>query len=261
MNDTKTIIKSGIRRLLGYLASKQLGQLRTTDSLTACHVANAIRDALGNRLDSNERIWIEKIEKLRCELNTNTADLFLTDYGAGKPNLNRLEEDMRDGITTATTVSKICKASKPYFWALLLFKLTREFKPNISVELGTCLGISAAYQAAAQAINGKGFLITMEGATMLASLSEKNLKNLDLNNTTVICGRFQDSLDKILHTHQPIDYVFIDGHHDEQATVSYFKSFSSNLSEAAIVIFDDISWSNGMRSAWSCMWLVWGMSR
>ena len=68
------------------------------------------------------------------------------------------------------------KGSKHYFWSLLLFKLIREFKPLNSVELGTCLGISGAYQAAAQKLNKSGRLITLEGAKSLASLAEKNLQ-------------------------------------------------------------------------------------
>ena len=49
---------------------------------------------------------------------------------------------------------------------------------------------------------------------------------------------------------KPIDYAFIDGHHDEKATISYFEKVMPHLSKNAILVFDDISWSDGMRRAW-----------
>ena len=49
---------------------------------------------------------------------------------------------------------------------------------------------------------------------------------------------------------KPIDYAFIDGHHDEKATIVYFESFVPSLSDKALIVFDDISWTKGMRQAW-----------
>ena len=64
---------------------------------------------------------------------------------------------------------------------------------------------------------------------------------------TVITGRFQDVLDDTLADLREVDYVFIDGHHDEKATLDYFNRIYPFLSKNAIVLFDDISWSEGMK--------------
>ena len=141
-------------------------------------------------------------------------------------------------------------AGKLYFRSLLSFKLVAEFKPLKSIELGTCLGISGAYHASAQMLNESGSLTTLEGAQSLASLAEKNLPQLGSDNTRVVSGRFQDNSDKVLTENKPIDYVFIDGHHDEQATIAYFEKFMPYLSKNSMLVFDDISWSDGMRHAW-----------
>ena len=45
--------------------------------------------------------------------------------------------------------------------------------------------------------------------------------------------------------------MVIDGHHDEQATIAYFEKFIPYLSKNSIIVFDDISWSDGMRRAWN----------
>jgi predicted O-methyltransferase YrrM len=112
------------------------------------------------------------------------------------------------------------------------------------------LGISGAYQASAQKLNQKGDIVTLEGAESLASLARKNFHSLGLDNARVVTGRFQDTLDRVLIEYEPIDYAFIDGHHDEEATITYFQQILPHISEKSILIFDNISWSKGMRRAW-----------
>lgn len=251
MSFPKLVVKSALKKRAIFQARKILKQLHSINIPAVNKIANAIDDTFNDNLSSEEKKWVDRIEELRSVLSADSTEITFTDYGAGSPKLNRTEKEMYDGVVITTTVSNVCKSSKPRFWALVLFKLIREFKPTTSIELGTCLGISAAYQAAAYKINNKGGITTMEGADSLASLSEKNLRKLGLDNVIVICGKFQDTLDRVLSENKPIDYAFIDGHHDEKATISYFESFIPNLSNKAIIVFDDISWSSGMRQAWN----------
>ena len=251
MHLLKLTAKSALGRLIRFQARKKLQKLRSINIPAAHKIANAIDDALNDNLHYEEKVWIDRIEELRSVLRANLTEITVMDYGAGSPKDNRKQEEMYNGVAATMNVSNACKTSKPRFWALVLFKLIREFKPTTSIELGTCLGISAAYQAAAHKINDKGSITTMEGAASLASLSEKNLRKLGLDNAVVVCGRFQDNLDRVLNENKPIDYAFIDGHHDEEASLSYFESFVPYLSNKAILVFDDISWSNGMRRAWN----------
>ena len=234
-----------------YQAEIKLSQLRNIKKPKADKIVNAIHDALKNNLEPEEKKWVDRIEEKRRVLNSSSTKISITDFGAGKPNIARAEAEMYQGVNRDTTVGETCRiASKPYFWSLLLFKLIREFKPSNSIELGTCLGISGAYQAAAQKLNKSGRLITLEGAKSLASLAEKNFQQLGLDNAYVVSGRFQDNLDRVLTENKPVDYAFIDGHHDEKATISYFEKFMPYLSKNSIIVFDDISWSDGMRHAW-----------
>lgn len=250
MNTIKSVVNNVLRRIAAFQAHKKAAQLRSFNIQSVNKIANAIDDALKVNLNFEEKQWVDRIEELRSVLSSDLSEITLTDFGAGSPKDNRTAKEMYNGVDTSMNVSDICIASKPRIWALILFKLIREFKPTTSIELGTCLGISAAYQAAAHKINDKGSITTMEGAASLASLSEKNLLKLGLNNAIVVCGRFQDNLDRLLNEKRPINYAFIDGHHDEVAAISYFESFVPNLSNKAIIVFDDISWSNGMRRAW-----------
>ena len=119
--------------------------------------------------------------------------------------------------------------------------------------MGTCLGISASYQATALKLNRSGKIITLEGAESLASLATQNFQMLNLDNVNVVVGPFHNTLDKVLDKYKPIDYMFIDGHHDEKATLDYFEQVYPFLSEKAMLLFDDISWSNGMKRAWAAL--------
>jgi predicted O-methyltransferase YrrM len=117
--------------------------------------------------------------------------------------------------------------------------------------MGTCLGISACYIASALKLNGRGHLVTLEGASAFADVAKENLKALGLNNTSINVGKFSGTLSNALQTMQPVEFLFIDGHHDRDATLDYFAQSRPYLATSNIVVFDDIDWSDGMREAWA----------
>jgi len=215
-------------------------------------LANILKITLKNDLIPEEKVWIDKIEKLRENLNASTTEISLVDYGAGKSDEHRTQQDMYTGKTVTTTVGEVCRSgSKSPFWSFLLFNLVREFKPAVCIELGTCLGISTSYQAVALSLNKAGKIVTIEGATTLAKCAEQNIEAIGLENVRVVAGRFQDVLDEVLNESGPVDFVFIDGHHDEKATMRYFDQIIPFLANQGVVlVFDDISWSPGMKKAW-----------
>jgi len=225
--------------------------LRADDDPRASAIATAIADAVSGDAPPDERSWIERIEKLRRRLYASAEKLDVVDYGAGSADMSLSAEQMYEGRTIETTVGeRAARASQPPQWCLLLMRLVRELEPASCLELGTSVGMSAAYQAAALELAGKGELVTIEGSPAVADLARANLSELGLGRVEVRTGRFQDVLDELLRERAPIDYAFIDGHHDEQATVSYFRQLLPHLSDGAVLVFDDITWSAGMRRAW-----------
>jgi predicted O-methyltransferase YrrM len=129
--------------------------------------------------------------------------------------------------------------------------LVYHFKPRSCVELGSCLGLSAAYQATALKINNAGFLSTLEGSTEFSKIASETLAFCSVESfAKVISGPFHTTLPLLLNRIDPIDYAFIDGHHDCDATLKYFDLFKSHSSQNALFVFDDISWSDGMKAAW-----------
>ena len=224
----------------------------------SCPVAQAVGRALAADIDGHfsfdESDWISRIERLRSGLLSDRHEIKIIDYGAGLPDAHLTTEEMYRGRLVVGTVDEICRgASKSSQSAALLFRLIREIQPDICIELGTSLGISSCYLAAAMRLNGFGRIVTLEGSPALVIAARNNFQGLDLTNISIIEGRFQDTLKDVLLAQQPIDVAFIDGHHDERATVAYFEQILPALSSRALLVFDDITWSPGMQRAWQAI--------
>ena len=69
-----------------------------------------------------------------------------------------------------------------------------------------------------------------------------------LDNIELRVGRFQDTLPAAL-AEGPLGYAFVDGHHDEEATLEYFERLLPHAPEA-VLVFDDIRWNDRMERAW-----------
>jgi predicted O-methyltransferase YrrM len=192
-----------------------------------------------------------KVNEIRDGYLASSETVNITDYGAGSSSSKRTKEQMYEGVSSKVNISDVCRrASSPNKWGELIFKIIRDFKPENCLELGTCLGISGAYQISALKLNGHGKFTTIEGSEELAKYADSNLKKLNYQDYTVHIGRFIDVLPNILSKDHPIDFAFIDGHHDKMATQEYYELIYPFLSKKSIVIFDDINWSNGMKDVW-----------
>lgn len=202
-------------------------------------VLDGLRAATRGRPAPDEAAWIARIELLRSLLATSPRPLSLSDLGVGR------------AVGSARTVGSMTRSSKPPRWAYLLFRLVRSVRPACCLELGACVGISAAYQAAALELNGAGRLVTLEGAAELAARSARTLEELDLAaRAEVRVGRFAETVGPALADLRPVDWAFIDGDHAEDATLDYADRILAAAGPEAVLVFDDINWSDGMRSAW-----------
>ncbi|MFQ6616141.1 MAG: O-methyltransferase [Fidelibacterota bacterium] len=233
-------------RVMRQLLQSEDGDLRS--------LGEVLQKVRMRQFSSREGRWIGKIESLRKRLKTSHMDIEVVDFGAGRPGLQMSADEMRRGKVVKRTIGEICRTdAHPGKWALMLFSLIRKFRPIVCLELGTGLGISAAYQWAGLQLNGSGRLITLEGSTVLAGLAQAHLDELGLGMNPPVVGRFEDTLPEVLRESNPIDFVFIDGHHDGRATVSYVDQILPYLADGAVIVLDDIAWSRDMKMAWQAV--------
>lgn len=189
-------------------------------------------------MDNRRFPSFNRIEDLRRELKKDQTKLTVADFGAG----SQISKGQQ------RSVASIAKhAAKRPRLAQLLFRSVQYFQPAAVLELGTSLGISAAYLAAA---NPSIPVITLEGAAELGKAAENNFKTLGLENITVMHGRFDERLPEVLPSLPRPTLVYIDGNHQQAPTIAYFKLLKDELGKDAILIFDDIHWSPGMETAW-----------
>lgn len=240
-----------LRMVRRHKAKHALVQLASHRSPKLRAIGEALQESIANTLSGGEQERIALIEQRRSFLRNSKNKLSIIDYGAGKPDSQRTKEQMEKGVRSTALVADLCKASRPPFWATVLFKLIRKLGPLSCVELGSCVGISASYQATALSINGKGKLVTLEGSPEIANIANETLGSLHLHTTAVVTGPFHETLKGVLESLKPVDFFFNDGHHDHDAVMRYYHESLPYLSDEAVIVFDDISWSPGMRRAWS----------
>jgi predicted O-methyltransferase YrrM len=178
------------------------------------------------------------IEQLRSELLHDNRVITITDLGAGSHVNNNKKKQVKQLAKSALKPAKL---------AQLIYRFANEFQPRNIVELGTCLGVTTSYLAKA-APSAK--ITSIEGCPETAMVARENLAKLHIQNTEILTGNFDKILPEVIATESLIDFVFIDGNHRKEATLSYFKQCLPALHEGSVIIFDDIYWSREMAEAW-----------
>ncbi len=132
--------------------------------------------------------------------------------------------------------------------AQLLYRLAKDVNPRTIIELGTCLGVTTLYlQSAAP----KARVYTLEGCPETAAVANENFEKAGFKNIDLITGNFDETLPGIIDNVNQLDFVFVDGNHQKEATLKYFEWCLPKVHEGTLIIFDDIYWSEDMKEAWA----------
>ena len=108
-------------------------------------VGTALQEVIDGKFSDQEQEIIDAIELRRDALLHSDKEIDYVDYGAGSSDRGRTMEEMDHGVESVVRVDSISNASKPLFWAEILFKLIRHLQPQSCLELGTCVGICLLY--------------------------------------------------------------------------------------------------------------------
>lgn len=189
-------------------------------------------------LKTENKPVFEKIEKIRKNMLRDQSIVKIRDFGAGFGGKQYQEKKIQ-------FIASHSSKSKKY--SQLLYRIIAYFTPSVILELGTSVGISAMYQAAA-APGSK--ITTMEGCENTAKIAAANFKNAGFENITQITGDFDEILPSFLAITPRLDYVFIDGNHRKEPVLKYFNACLQNINKHSFFIIDDINWSAEMAEAW-----------
>ncbi|RIA10297.1 putative O-methyltransferase YrrM [Flavobacteriaceae bacterium MAR_2010_72] len=186
--------------------------------------------------DKTQYSAYDTLKAYRKTLLEQPDSVQVKDFGAGS---KRFKSNQRQ-------VSRIAKTSGSSFKrAKLLFRLSQYLKPKYSLELGTSLGIGT--QALALG-NPEGQVTSIEGSPEIANQAAQHLESFGIKNINLKLGSFGEVLPNLEPL--PWDLIFIDGHHQKEATLQYFETLLTSVHNDTMMIFDDIYWSKGMTQAW-----------
>jgi predicted O-methyltransferase YrrM len=227
------------RRVLTRLASRgtesELRTLERFDNPVAPRLARALA-RMRSRQATSAETWIQRIEGERAKLLASGAPLALPGEKEGP-------------YDAGMSVRQACQASRRREDGVALHLLVAELKPERIIELGTNVGISSAYMAAALADAGRGTLVTLEASPARSQVARRMHQSLGLGQVEYVLGLFDQTLESALG--EPVDFAFIDGHHQYEPTLDYFDRIWARSKEGAVFVFDDIRWSLGMERAWN----------
>ena len=191
-----------------------------------------MRSIVSNKIKKeNEAAVIHFVKSNR----DNEAIINVSDYGAKSKKLKKKR-----------VVKQIFKTSSSYGKSgELLYHLCKHFKPNRILELGTSIGMGSLYMHLGAP---KCKLITIEGCPETFNQAKRNLKKYPIE---FINSTFNDGIKK-LNT-ECFDLIFIDGHHDGKALLSYVKDLKEYIHDDTIIVLDDIRWSASMLKSWNLL--------
>ncbi|MEL6717711.1 MAG: class I SAM-dependent methyltransferase [Bacteroidota bacterium] len=189
--------------------------------------------------DRRDFYAFDEIEALRHLLLRDRNTIQVTDFGAGSQVHKSNEREIRKMARHSITSPSFCR---------ILFRIINLYKPQQILELGTSLGIATLYQSFA-ALNSN--VTTIEGCPNIATRAKQHFDLLGAKNIHTIVGQFETILPDVLQSLECLDFVFLDGNHQKNATLDYFERCLEKAHEDSIFIFDDIHWSEGMETAWT----------
>lgn len=131
----------------------------------------------------------------------------------------------------------------------MIARLIVDLRIDSILELGTSLGVSTAYMAAAR---DSAQIVTIEGLPAVARLAEENLTSAGFKNVRVITGDITEQIDDAIDAlpGKMVGLAFIDGDHSKEATLRFFEKIAARHAPMSVLVFDDIYWSKGMTEAW-----------
>jgi predicted O-methyltransferase YrrM len=92
---------------------------------------------------------------------------------------------------------------------------------------------------------------TLEGCPQTARVALETFEQAGFKAIELITGNFDNNLPTVIKNLDQLDFVFVDGNHQKDATLKYFEWCLPKVHDDTILIFDDIYWSEGMKEAWA----------
>jgi predicted O-methyltransferase YrrM len=214
----------------------------------------ALRVLLGEAPAPQARALANRLERWRAALSAR-PEVYRYAYDERAAQPVRWPDDAARADGEEVSLRWLASAaSVPERWGLFLHMCAQGIGARTVLELGAGTGMSGAYLAAASCVES---LLSLEGSPPLARVAAETLAQVS-DRARVVEGAFEAELPRVLaglHADgRRLDLAYIDGHHDEVATLAYLAALRPHLRRGALVVLDDIR-------LWRGMWEAWGRAR
>ncbi len=209
---------------------------KTAHGVHSPFVYKFITELLENK--NEDYYTFKELDTVRDSLLENETVLEITDFGAGSKVFKDNKRKVSDLVKYGTSKAKFSE---------LYFKLVNFTDSQFIVELGTSIGLNTLYLAKA---NSKSTVYTLEGCPEIATFAKKLLEQNGVQNCYVINDTFEKAFPKLLSEIPKLDFLYIDGNHNYQSTINYFKLGLAKKHNHSVFVFDDIKWNAEMQKAW-----------
>lgn len=230
---------SSLHRILAFLRHFFTSWNTSGEGIHSPYLFELVRFVLRDR---NSYYRFADIERRRDLLLACEDELEVMDYGSqGSPEGKHVQR-------------RVCDIAKNHLESpqvgQVLFRLVNwmgqhEKRPLEILELGTSLGITTAYLAAASSRN---HVMTMEGSLEVLRLAQGVWRALKLENIEWVEGNIDDTL--LLHARERLDLAYVDANHTYEATMRYANEIMPRLTLKGVLVLDDIHYSEQMERAW-----------
>ncbi len=186
--------------------------------------------------DKNKYEAYSILKSFRKKLLQNNDVISITDFGTGSRVFSSNERKISAIAKNAGVTQKRQQ---------LLFRIVNYFQSATILELGTSLGLGTVALSLA---NPSANIVTVEGCPNTAKIAKQQFEAFQLKNIALHRNTFEDYFENDATSNYSL--VYIDGNHDKEKTLAYFKILLEKATNDSLFIFDDIYWSPAMAEAW-----------
>lgn len=200
------------------------------------------------KISKTDKILGNQIEDLRKDVSEKYKDTNVSTFASPRSGSKLYSEDgsVIPGQFLESSKAGFAKTGTDIVNGIQLKKIVESMRANSIIELGTNTGLSGCYFLSAK---NNPFLYTVEGSSELCEIANINLSTIN-KNFFVDNSLFDDAIDSLAKENQIFDLAFVDGQHEEKATIHYAQKLKNIIRKGGGIIFDDIYWSEGMNNAW-----------
>ncbi|MBN2482235.1 MAG: class I SAM-dependent methyltransferase [Bacteroidales bacterium] len=233
--DMRTGLKDVLIRVLNYIRYVIVARNPSCGRIRSQSILEFVRNTF---VDKEFHTDYALIHQERQKLLKKKILIPVSIYGAG-PHGYVKTRTLRDVVKRSSVSEKHGR---------LLYRISKYYKPEVVVELGTSTGLSTLYLALG---HPDAQMITIEGNPMLCGIASGIFKAVAQDRIELMNITFEEALS--LLDNQPMEraLIFIDGNHTYEATRKYFDYFIGRAAEPFMMILHDINWSCEMTRIWN----------